>query len=180
METERNMLAGLLPNMASLCNAFDLLAVWFQRASETLEQLSETLKQLEEAPESFIEIENENYTIRFPTRLFPNQRTAFYDCWLQWWAFRNFNPPKRRHIAQDKRENARPLGTAAYLYKAKEMKNLARGTKPHKSNPGMGLIQCKHTFEITKTHCAPCDGYNVECRDYEKHDAADTKRNPKA
>lgn len=76
--------------------------------------------------------------------------------------------------------NAAPLGTAAHLYKAKEMKILARGTKPHKLAPGMGLTQCKHTFEITKAHCAPCNGYNVECRDYEKHDAADTKRSPKA
>lgn len=35
--------------------------------------------------------------------------------------------------------------------------------------------QCRHTFEITRAQCAPCAGYNAECMDYEKNDAADTK-----
>ena len=34
--------------------------------------------------------------------------------------------------------------------------------------------QCKHTFEITAARCAPCGGYNVECKHYEGNDAADT------
>lgn len=36
--------------------------------------------------------------------------------------------------------------------------------------------QCKHTFKITAAHCAPCSGYDVECKHYEKNNAADTKR----
>lgn len=28
--------------------------------------------------------------------------------------------------------------------------------------------QCKHTFEITAARCAPCGGYNVECKHYEE------------
>ena len=35
--------------------------------------------------------------------------------------------------------------------------------------------QCKHTFKITAARCAPCSGYNVECKHYEKNSAADTK-----
>lgn len=39
--------------------------------------------------------------------------------------------------------------------------------------------QCKHTFEITAARCAPCGGYNVECKHYEGNDAADTKHCPR-
>lgn len=39
--------------------------------------------------------------------------------------------------------------------------------------------QCKHTFRITAAHCAPCSGYNVECKHYAGNDAADTKHCPR-
>ena len=56
------------------------------------------------------------------------------------------------------------------------MKNLARSTKTNTASKGsIKSEQCKHTFEITKAHCAPCAGYNVNCKDYEKRNAADTK-----
>lgn len=72
--------------------------------------------------------------------------------------------------------NKTPLGTATYLYKAKEMKNLARSTKTGAAREGgIKNEQCRHTFEITRAQCAPCAGYNAECMDYEKNDAADTK-----
>lgn len=72
--------------------------------------------------------------------------------------------------------NTTPLGTATYLYKAKEMKNLARSTKTGAAcKGGVKNEQCRHTFEITRAQCAPCAGYNAECMDYEKNDAADTK-----
>ena len=61
--------------------------------------------------------------------------------------------------------NTTPLGTATYLYKAKEMKNLARSTKTGAAcKGGVKNEQCRHT----------CAGYNAECMDYEKNDAADT------
>lgn len=69
---------------------------------------------------------------------------------------------RSREVRCRVRLNTTPLGTATYLYKAKEMKNLARSTKTN-------------TAEITKAHCAPCAGYNVNCKDYEKRNAADTK-----
>lgn len=72
--------------------------------------------------------------------------------------------------------NKTPLGTATYLYKAKEMKNLARSTKTGAAREGgIKNEQCRHTFEITRAQSAPCAGYNAECMDYEKNDAADTK-----
>lgn len=75
--------------------------------------------------------------------------------------------------------NTVPLGTATYLYKAKEMKNLARSTKTGAAcRGGVKNEQCRHTFEITRAQCAPCAGYNAECMDYEKNDAADTKHRP--
>nr|DAI98624.1 MAG TPA: epoxyqueuosine reductase [Caudoviricetes sp.] len=39
--------------------------------------------------------------------------------------------------------------------------------------------QCKHTFRITADCCAPCSGYDVECKHYEGNDAADTKHCPR-
>lgn len=58
----------------------------------------------------------------------------------------------------------------------KKMKNLARSTKTNTARKGsIKSEQCKYTFEITKAHCAPCAGYNVNCKDYEKRNAADTK-----
>lgn len=173
MKTETEVSEVLWLTVDGLRRSLELLAKQCRTAAETLGQAMKAL-------EPYIEIENEDYTIRFPVRLFPTHLRCFYICCLQQWRFKNFNPPKRQKIEQDKRKHTFPLGSSTYLHKAKEMKILARGTKPHKLGPGMGLTQCKHTFEITKAHCAPCDGYNVECRDYEKHDAANTKRSPKA
>lgn len=83
---------------------------------------------------------------------------------------------RSREVRCRVRLNTTPLGTATYLYKAKEMKNLARSTKTNTARKGsIKSEQCKHTFEITKAHCAPCAGYNVNCKDYEKRNAADTK-----
>lgn len=97
-------------------------------------------------------------------------------CWKYWWAVKNFNPPKRRKQTQDKRTNTAPLGTDTYIYKAKIMRNLARGTKPHKYDPKNGKAQCRNVFRITVTKCAPCDGHNMNCEHYKaKEDAADTK-----
>ena len=64
--------------------------------------------------------------------------------------------------------NTTPLGTATYLYKAKEMKNLARSTKTGAAcKGGVKNEQCRHTFEITRAQCAPCAGYNAECPESE-------------
>ena len=69
---------------------------------------------------------------------------------------------RSREVRCRVRLNTTPLGTATYLYKAKEMKNLARSTKTNTARKGsIKSEQCKHTFEITKAHCAPCAGYNV-------------------
>lgn len=88
-----------------------------------------------------------------------------------------FNCRQRaRKTRRRARPNTTPLGTATYLYKAKEMKNLARSTKTGAAcKGGVKNEQCRHTFEITRAQCAPCAGYNAECMDYEKNDAADTK-----
>lgn len=90
---------------------------------------------------------------------------------------KNFNPPERWEAVQDKRRNPKPLGRNTYLYKARKIHSLARSTHTHvalhkgtKKNE-----QCKHTFRITAARCAPCSGYNVECKHYEKNNAADTK-----
>lgn len=81
--------------------------------------------------------------------------------------------PTRRRV----RPNVIPLGTAAHLYKAKEMKSLARSTKTDTARKGNAKSeQCKHTFEITRVRCAPCAGYNVSCKGYEKRNATDTKQ----
>lgn len=88
--------------------------------------------------------------------------------------------PSRRRLRPLRcraRPNATPLGTATYLYKAKEMKHLARSTKTDTAHKGsIKSEQCKHTFEITRPHCAPCSGYDVKCKGYEKRNAADTKQ----
>lgn len=43
--------------------------------------------------------------------------------------------------------------------------------EPHKNK------QCRHTFRITHSRCAPCNGYKLNCERYETtaKDAADTK-----
>lgn len=100
--------------------------------------------------------------------------------WRYWHLGRlrkNFNPPERWEVVQDKRRNPKPLGRNTYLYKARKIHSLARSThtrvalhKGTKKNE-----QCKHTFKITAARCAPCSGYNAECKHYEKNNAADTK-----
>ena len=93
------------------------------------------------------------------------------------WKRRNLNIPERREVVQDKRRNPTPLGRNTYLYKARKIHSLARSTHtnaaPHKGTKKNE--QCKHTFKITDARCAPCSGYNVECKHYEKNNAADTK-----
>lgn len=102
-----------------------------------------------------------------------------FHCFGSWMKLRkNFNPPERLEASQDKRRNPIPLGRNTYLCKARKIHSLARSTHtrtaPHK---GMKTNdeQCKHTFKITAARCAPCSGYNVECKHYEKNNAADTK-----
>lgn len=90
---------------------------------------------------------------------------------------KNFNPPVRWEAVQDKRRNPKPLGRNTYLYKARKIKSLARSTHTraslHKGKQKGTEEQCKHTFKITAARCAPCSGYNVECKHYEKNSAAD-------
>ncbi len=84
------------------------------------------------------------------------------------WAAHNKRRYRTRRVQPKLHLNARPLGTGTYLYKAKEMKNLARSTKTHPA-PKKGKQkneQCQHTFRITSQRCAPCDGYNKECEEY--------------
>lgn len=102
-----------------------------------------------------------------------------YEYWIPRRTGRNFNPPERWELMQDKRRNASPLGRNTYLYKARKIKSLARSTHTHsalhKGKESSNTQQCKHTFRITVARCAPCSGYNTECEHYEKNDAADTK-----
>lgn len=84
------------------------------------------------------------------------------------WAVHNKRRYRTRRVQPKLRLNAVPLGTGTYLYKAKEMKNLARSTKTHPA-PKKGeqkSEQCQHTFRIASQRCAPCDGYNKECEEY--------------
>ena len=80
------------------------------------------------------------------------------------WAIHNKRRYRTRRVQPKLHLNTVPLGTATYLYKAKEMKNLARSTKTHPA-PKKGE-QCQHTFRITSPRCAPCDGHNKECEEY--------------
>ena len=102
-----------------------------------------------------------------------------FECWLEPRRRINFNPPERWEAVQDKRRNTSPLGRCSYLHKARKVKSLARSVHtqiaPHRGAKKTGVEQCKHTFKITAARCAPCSGYNVECKHYEKNDAADTK-----
>lgn len=70
-----------------------------------------------------------------------------------------------------------------FRYKARRVKSLARsvhiGIAPHRGTKKNDVEQCKHTFKITAARCAPCSGYNVECKHYEGKDAADTKHCPR-
>lgn len=84
------------------------------------------------------------------------------------WAVHNKRRYRTRRVQPKLRLNAVPLGTGTYLYKAKEMKNLARSTKTHPA-PKKGeqkSEQRQHTFRITSQRCAPCDGHNKECEEY--------------
>lgn len=102
-----------------------------------------------------------------------------HEAWQRMKARRNFNPPERWELIQDKRRNTSPIGRGTYLYKARKIKSLARSTHTHsalhKGKENSNAQQCKHTFQITVARCAPCSGYNTECEHYERNDAADTK-----
>lgn len=84
------------------------------------------------------------------------------------WAIRNKRRYRTRRVQPKLHLNTVPLGTGTYLYKAKEMKNLARSTKTHPAlkKGEQKSEQCQHTFRITSQRCAPCDGYNKECEEY--------------
>lgn len=84
------------------------------------------------------------------------------------WAIRNKRRYRTRRVQPKLHLNTVPLGTGTYLYKAKEMKNLARSTKTHPAlkKGEQKSEQCQHTFRITSRRCAPCDGYNKECEEY--------------
>lgn len=84
------------------------------------------------------------------------------------WAIRNKRRYRTRRVRPKLHLNTVPLGTGTYLYKAKEMKNLARSTKTHPAlkKGEQKSEQCQHTFRITSRRCAPCDGYNKECEEY--------------
>lgn len=107
----------------------------------------------------------------------------FLEGWLKPRRRINFNPPEHWEAVQDKRCNTSPLGRCSYLYKARRVKSLARsvhiGIAPHRGTKKNDVEQCKHTFKITAARCAPCSGYNVECKHYERNDAADTKHCPR-
>lgn len=96
------------------------------------------------------------------------------------WKRRNLNIPERWEVVQDKRRCTSPLGKSSYLHKARKVKSLARSIHtriaPHRGTKKNDVEQCKHTFKITAARCAPCSGYNVECKHYERNKAADTKR----
>lgn len=84
------------------------------------------------------------------------------------WAIHNKRRYRTRRVQPKLHLNTAPLGTATYLYKAKEMKNLARSTKTHPA-PKKGeqkTEQCQHTFRITSQRCVPCGGHNKECEEY--------------
>lgn len=73
------------------------------------------------------------------------------------WAIHNKRRYRTRRVQPKLHLNTVPLGTATYLYKAKEMKNLARSTKTHPA-PKKGE-QCQHTFRILcRYHQADCGG----------------------
>lgn len=101
------------------------------------------------------------------------------EAWRRMKARRNFNPPERWELMQDKRRNTSTLGRCSYLHKARKVKSLARSVHtqiaPHRGAKKNDVEQCKHTFKITAARCAPCSGYNVECKHYERNNAADTK-----
>lgn len=84
------------------------------------------------------------------------------------WAIRNKRRYRTRRVQPKLHLNTVLLGTGTYLYKAKEMKNLARSTKTHPAlkKGEQKSEQCQHTFRITSRRCAPCDGYNKECEEY--------------
>ena len=84
------------------------------------------------------------------------------------WAIHNKRHYRTRRVQPKLHLNTVPLGTGTYLYKAKEMKNLARSTKtrPALKKGEQKNEQRQHTFRITSQRCAPCDGYNKECEEY--------------
>lgn len=132
-------------------------------------ELPESVKKLMEwADEAAVEWDSDPY---------------FLEGWLKPRRRINFNPPEHWETVQDKRCNTSPLGRCSYLHKARRVKSLARSAHiriaPHRGTKKNDVEQCKHTFKITDARCAPCGGYNVECKHYEGNDAADTKHCPR-
>lgn len=81
---------------------------------------------------------------------------------------KKFNPPYRWKIRQDKREHPAPMGRASYIQKAKKENRLARSAYTTRA-PQKGAtreVQCEHTFKITIPRCAPCGGYDKQCKHY--------------
>lgn len=81
---------------------------------------------------------------------------------------RNYNKPERWEIWQDEREHPAPMGRASYIQKAKKENRLARSTYT-KTAPQKGAtreVQCEHTFKISIPRCAPCGGYDKQCKHY--------------
>lgn len=88
--------------------------------------------------------------------------------WPCWRLTRNYNKPERWEIWQDEREHPAPMGRASYIQKAKKENRLARSTYT-KTAPQRGAtreVQCEHTFKITIPRCAPCGGYDKQCKHY--------------
>lgn len=85
-----------------------------------------------------------------------------------WRLTKNYNPPEHREIWQDKREHPAPVGRASYIQKAKKENRLARSAYTTRA-PQKGAtreVQCEHTFKITIPRCAPCGGYDKQCKHY--------------
>lgn len=125
----------------------DLLKM-YQTIKDAFEKITESIKRFSE------ELDDLTHT------LLPLEKPG--------WAVHNKRRYRTRRVQPKLRLNAVPLGTGTYLYKAKEMKNLARSTKTN-SAPKKGKQkseQCQHTFRIASQRCAPCDGYNKECEEY--------------
>lgn len=93
--------------------------------------------------------------------------------WPCWRLTRNYNKPGRWEIWQDEREHPAPMGRASYIQKAKKENRLARSAYT-KTAPQKGATrevqQCEHTFKITIPRCAPCGGYDKQCKHYRPKD----------
>lgn len=88
--------------------------------------------------------------------------------WPCWRLTRNYNKPERWEIWQDEREHPATMGSASYIQKAKKENRLARSayTKDAPQRGATREVQCEHTFKITIPQCAPCGGYDKQCKHY--------------